>query len=86
MKKIMEVKNSLSEVGANMKDKLQMNVLKVENKLKEKKGSLLEYLEESVIGVVLLGLIIAGLVLIISNTVFPQLEESIKSAFTAGAK
>lgn len=86
MKKNMEVKNSLCVAGVKMKNKLQMKAIQAVNKLKEQDGGLLEYLEESVIGVVLLGIIIAGIVLIVTTIVLPQLGDSIKSAFTVGAK
>lgn len=86
MKKIMEVKNSLIETGANMKSKLEIKALQVVNKLKEQEGNLLEYLESSVIGVVLLGIIIAALVALVTTVVIPRVGDAFEKAFSFGAK
>lgn len=55
---------------------------KVAVKLKEQEGSLLEYLGEHIIGVVLIGIILAALIAVVANTVMPNITTKIQNAFT----
>lgn len=72
------VKTNVAKRVCNVQRLAERAVLK----LREQEGSLLEYLGEHIIGVVLIGIILAALVAIVGNTVMPNITEKIKSAFT----
>ena len=71
------VKTNVAKRVCNVQRLAERAVLK----LREQEGSLLEYLGEHIIGVVLIGIILAALVAIVGNTVMPNITEQIKSAF-----
>lgn len=85
MRKFDLVKENVKTRCAGMKEAVKENAWKVALKLKEQKGSILEYLGEHIIGVVIVGIVLAALALIIGSIVVPGIEDKIKSAFTFSA-
>lgn len=86
MRKFMNVKERLQKRVSRAKVSMQVAAVRTGNKLREQEGSLLEYLGEHIIGVVILGLAIAALVAIVKTVVIPNLQSNITNAFSAGSK
>ena len=85
MRKLNVVKERVASRVYGMKETVKDKAVLASIKLREKEGSLLEYLGEHIIGVVIIGIVLALLVTIIKNTVGPSIVAKIESAFNFSA-